>query len=200
MDDRCRRRSLFVPLLGIVLYITTNHGTVKIELSDPKANAIVKVDGNTITVEGLGEPLRLRVGEHQLEVASDLFEAKGESLHDQARRERVIHVQMVPNAAASTAPAIRAAETGSDRTAKAATSEPHDKEKETEPSSRVARTSRARLEDRSACLHFCLRKKANRCKERPLRAATKSATIPQGKVEDPGWIGEFMVIRRKRQG
>ena len=46
--------ALFVPLLGIVLYITTNHGTVKIELSDPKANAVVKVDGETDHGGGTG--------------------------------------------------------------------------------------------------------------------------------------------------
>jgi serine/threonine protein kinase len=85
-----------VCLLGVIIYVVTDDGTVKIELSDPQASAVVKVDGKSITVEGLGEPLRLRVGQHQLEVASDGFEARGESFTVKRGENRVIHVELVP--------------------------------------------------------------------------------------------------------
>jgi serine/threonine protein kinase len=60
--------ALLCLLLGVILYVKTDEGTVRIELSDPAAQVEVKVDGKSIAVEGLGEPLKLRVGEHQLEV------------------------------------------------------------------------------------------------------------------------------------
>ncbi len=51
-------------LLGVVLFIRTGKGTVRIEVDDPRA--VVEVDGDVIRVEQLGEPLTLRPGEHTL--------------------------------------------------------------------------------------------------------------------------------------
>ena len=54
-------------LLGVILYIVTDNGTVKIAVTDPKMK--VRIDsGEIITIENLGEPITLRAGTHDLEV------------------------------------------------------------------------------------------------------------------------------------
>jgi len=55
-------------VLSVILYISTNHGTIKITLSDPKASVEVKIDGEAITVSALDEPIQFRPGKHHLEV------------------------------------------------------------------------------------------------------------------------------------
>jgi hypothetical protein len=62
-------------LLAVILYIRTNYGLVKIELSDPAAKVEVKIDGNAIEINRIREPLRLKAGEHGLEVTSEHFQA-----------------------------------------------------------------------------------------------------------------------------
>jgi hypothetical protein len=52
--------------LGVVLYVTTNRGQIKIEVDDP--GAVVQVDGGEVRIEKLGEPITLRPGKHQLVV------------------------------------------------------------------------------------------------------------------------------------
>ena len=99
--------AVVLPLLGIVLYLDTDNGTVKIELSDPKANAVVKVDGKPITEQGLGEPLKVRVGEHQLEVSGDGFETHGESFIVRRGENTLVHVQLVPKVSDSTSETVR---------------------------------------------------------------------------------------------
>ena len=51
---------LTVLLLGVVIRVQTNYGTVKIEIPEGIANIDVKLDGETISIEGLDDPLRLR--------------------------------------------------------------------------------------------------------------------------------------------
>jgi hypothetical protein len=53
-------------VLGVVLYVTTNQGQIKIEVEDP--GAVVEVDGREVRIEKLGEPITLRPGKHQLVV------------------------------------------------------------------------------------------------------------------------------------
>jgi hypothetical protein len=55
-----------VVLLGIILYVVTDKGTIKIELHDPAAR--VRVDGNEVKIENLGAPITLRAGPHKLVV------------------------------------------------------------------------------------------------------------------------------------
>ena len=62
---------LTVFLLGVVIRVQTNYGTVKIEIPDAIANLAVKLDGDTISIEGLGDPLRLRPGAHELVVTGN---------------------------------------------------------------------------------------------------------------------------------
>jgi hypothetical protein len=65
--------------LGGVIYVTTNKGTIKIELADPKAEVEIKVDGDTVSLTRLGEPLRLKVGDHALVVTGKNFETVSRS-------------------------------------------------------------------------------------------------------------------------
>ena len=53
-------------LLGIIIYVATDKGTIKITVDDPDVQ--VRVDGEAIDIRGLGEPIRLRAGEHHLVV------------------------------------------------------------------------------------------------------------------------------------
>jgi predicted Zn finger-like uncharacterized protein len=49
-------------LLTVVMLVKTSYGTIKIELSDPAAKVNVQVDGDTIDIAGLKEPLRIKRG------------------------------------------------------------------------------------------------------------------------------------------
>lgn len=64
---------LFV-FLSVVLYITTGKGTIKIVLSDPKADIEVKVDGDVVEITGPEGVIRLRPGEHELVVIGPNYE------------------------------------------------------------------------------------------------------------------------------
>ena len=84
-------------LLGtIFFYIVTNNGTVKIELSDPKAQVEVRVDGDTIEIQGLDKPLRLRVGEHQLTVKGKDIEVVRQPFTLRRGANPPILVELVP--------------------------------------------------------------------------------------------------------
>jgi formylglycine-generating enzyme required for sulfatase activity/Flp pilus assembly protein TadD len=99
-------------LLGAVIYVVTDMGTVKIELSDPEAEAVVKVDGKSISVEGLGAPLRLRVGEHELEVVGEAFEGHGRKFAIKRGEAVTIRVELVAKANISALVASRNAGNG----------------------------------------------------------------------------------------
>ncbi|MCY2987933.1 MAG: serine/threonine-protein kinase, partial [Planctomycetota bacterium] len=83
-------------MLGIVVYVTTGSGTVKIELSDPNAEVQVQVDGDTIDITGLKEPLRLRVGAHELEVSCTEFQTLTKSFTVRRGQEDVVKVTLQP--------------------------------------------------------------------------------------------------------
>jgi len=83
-------------LLAIILYIHTNHGLVKIELSDPKAKVEVKVDGQTIQIAGVQNPLTLKAGQHGLEVKSDQFETLTQSFTVRRGELTPVRVSLVP--------------------------------------------------------------------------------------------------------
>ena len=57
---------LTVLLLGVIIRVQTNYGTVKIEIPAGIANIDVKLDGETIFIDGLDHPLRLRPGAHRV--------------------------------------------------------------------------------------------------------------------------------------
>jgi WD40 repeat protein/predicted Ser/Thr protein kinase len=82
--------------LGIVLYIATNHGMIKIELSDPTAQVEVKVDGDRLDITGLAQPLSLRAGPHGLEVTGKDFESISQSFTVKRGNNPVVRVELVP--------------------------------------------------------------------------------------------------------
>ncbi len=88
-----------VVLLGIVLYVATDHGTIKIELSDPKAKVDIKVDGDTVVLQFADEQLRFRAGKHDLVVTGKDFETVSKSFTvKRGKNEEPIKVTLVPKA------------------------------------------------------------------------------------------------------
>ena len=85
-------------LLGVIFYLQTNHGLVKIELSDPAAKVQVQVDGETIAVTGLDRPLRLRPGAHGLVVTGDDFETVTRSFTVKRGSDEPLRVTLIPKA------------------------------------------------------------------------------------------------------
>ena len=83
-------------LLGVIMYVVTDHGTVRIELSDPSADVEVKVDGDVIDVVGLKEPLRLIAGEHHLLVESGDYKSVSKSFTVRRGEQQVLHVTLEP--------------------------------------------------------------------------------------------------------
>jgi len=56
-----------LPLLafvGVIIYIVTDNGTVKIAGTDPEM--VVRIDGKEIRIENIGEPISLRTGPHDI--------------------------------------------------------------------------------------------------------------------------------------
>ena len=74
-------------VLGVLL-VRTPHGTIEIELSDPKANVVVTVDGDKVDIAGLDDPLSLEVGEHGLKVKGPGYETFTRQFKSLAARMR----------------------------------------------------------------------------------------------------------------
>ena len=83
-------------LLAIVLYIHTNRGLVKIEISDPNAKVEVKVDGETIQIAAVPDLLTLRVGDHAIQVVSDQFATVTQSFTVRCGALEVVRVTLEP--------------------------------------------------------------------------------------------------------
>ncbi len=83
-------------LLGIVLWLPTAKGTIKIELSDPKAQVEVTIDKDIYTLTTLGKPLRFRVGEHDLIVTGENFETFTRKFTVRRGDNPVYTVELVP--------------------------------------------------------------------------------------------------------
>ncbi len=94
--------ALLLPLLGVILYIATNNGTLKVELSDPSAQVELRLDGDTIAVSGVSEPLHIRVGEHHLEVAGKGFETQSQTFTLKRGGFHVARFELVPKAESKT--------------------------------------------------------------------------------------------------
>ena len=70
---------LLAAIIYVATYVATNHGYVKIELSEPAAKVEVKVDGRSIEITRLREPLPIKPGDHELEVTSEEFKTCSKS-------------------------------------------------------------------------------------------------------------------------
>jgi formylglycine-generating enzyme required for sulfatase activity len=83
-------------LLGVIFYVVTNHGLVKIEIADPAAKVAIKVDGDALAIDGLRKPLRIRAGVHDLEVTSSEFQTFTRSFTVKRGRMEVVRVTLAP--------------------------------------------------------------------------------------------------------
>lgn len=61
-------------VLGVIIYVATNNGTIKVELSDAKAAVDLRIDGEKVVFADPNQPITLRAGKHGLEVTSPQFE------------------------------------------------------------------------------------------------------------------------------
>jgi len=52
--------------LGVIIYVATDNGRIKVIVHGPRP--IVKIDGKTVRIEGLDEPITLRAGMHEMAV------------------------------------------------------------------------------------------------------------------------------------
>ena len=84
-----------VGLLGVVLYIATDNGTVKITGTDPAMKVLV--DGQEVRIENLGKPIAIRKGPHKLLVTRDGFEVKTDAFLIRRGEEKILEVSYTPN-------------------------------------------------------------------------------------------------------
>jgi formylglycine-generating enzyme required for sulfatase activity/serine/threonine protein kinase len=83
-----------VALLGVVVYIATDNGTVKITGSDPRMK--ISIDGNKVTIDNLGKPITFRTGTHKFEADYDDVRFKTDSFQVRRSAETVLDVTYVP--------------------------------------------------------------------------------------------------------
>lgn len=60
--------------VAVAIFLATNSGTIRIELSDPTADVDLMIDGQSVETAALEEPLKLKTGQHELSVIADDFE------------------------------------------------------------------------------------------------------------------------------
>jgi hypothetical protein len=99
-------------VLGVIIYIATNKGTIKIEVNDPTVT--VFVDGDEVRIENLGEPITLRAGDHRLIVKRGDIELEAEPRTFTVRRGRnpAIEVQLLKQVDATTSDQLIDASSG----------------------------------------------------------------------------------------
>jgi predicted Ser/Thr protein kinase len=101
-----RRRRLWIAsaaalaaalLLGVVVYVATDRGRIKVEIDGPKAE--VRIDGEEVRIDGLGEPITLRAGDHVLTVRRGDVEVQTKEFKVRRGDNRVLSVAYEPKAA-----------------------------------------------------------------------------------------------------
>jgi formylglycine-generating enzyme required for sulfatase activity len=85
--------------LGVIIYIVTDNGTVKISGTD--AGMIVRIDNKTIRIENIGEPISLRTGPHDLLVTRGELVVKTQTFQIQRGQETPLEVTYTPNPSAA---------------------------------------------------------------------------------------------------
>ena len=84
-----------IATLGVVLYWSTNKGRIKIEVNDP--DVVVTIDdGERFSVEGLGEPILLSVGDHELRVKRGDLVVKTRSFSIRRGENETLRVEFEP--------------------------------------------------------------------------------------------------------
>src|SRR5438552_1966859 len=61
---------------GVVFYVSTDHGTIEVRLSDPRANVQLSVDGGEVTLTDNGRVTKLRAGPHAMIVMGPDYETE----------------------------------------------------------------------------------------------------------------------------
>jgi len=85
-------------VFGVVIILSMKYGTVQITVHNADENVRITVDGDTIAVDGLNEPLKLKVGEHNLVASSPNFETVTQSFQVKEDETTVLEVTFVPKA------------------------------------------------------------------------------------------------------
>lgn len=90
--------------LGVVIYITTDTGTLKIEGGDPAME--VSIDGREVRIEKVGEPITVRSGAHGLIITRGEVRVKAPKSFEVKRgRETVVSLEFTPKEVAKAPPA-----------------------------------------------------------------------------------------------
>jgi formylglycine-generating enzyme required for sulfatase activity len=80
--------------LGVIIYIVTDNGTVKITGTDP--NMVVRIDNKKIPIENIGEPIILRTGQHDFLVTRGELVVKTQTFQIQRGEEMALEVTYIP--------------------------------------------------------------------------------------------------------
>ncbi len=91
--------------VGVVILVKAgDYGTVKIELPGGTTGVTVEVNGAEIDLKGLDEPIRLKAGEHGLEVRGKNFKTYSKKFVLTRGEAKLLEVTLEPAAAALPAP------------------------------------------------------------------------------------------------
>jgi serine/threonine protein kinase len=86
--------ALGVLLLSVIVYMATDKGRIKITVEDP--NVSIKVDGNEVRIDGLGEPITLWTGDHVLTVMRGDTESEARNFTVRRGEDVALRVEYVP--------------------------------------------------------------------------------------------------------
>jgi formylglycine-generating enzyme required for sulfatase activity len=81
-------------ILGVVIHIVTDTGTVKITGTDP--SMVLRIDSREIRIENLGEPITLRTGPHDMIVTRGDMVVSTQTFQIQRGQETPLHVTFTP--------------------------------------------------------------------------------------------------------
>lgn len=85
-------------LLGMIVYVATDYGTIKIDVSDADAQIVVKVDG--VEIQAWDGPLRLRATQHGLEIRGKTIETVSRSFTVLRGPNKALVVELTPKESA----------------------------------------------------------------------------------------------------
>jgi predicted Zn finger-like uncharacterized protein len=89
--------ALAAVLLGVIIWIQTDNGTIQIALSDPNAMVKITVDGDEVTLQTSDKKVRVKAGrDHKLVVRGKDFETVAESFTLSRGEEKVLTVTLKP--------------------------------------------------------------------------------------------------------
>lgn len=82
------------------MIFSTKYGTVQIKLDEDVEDVEITLNGETITIAGLDEPLKVEVGEHNLKASAPGFETFTRSFRVKRNEKKVMEVTFTPKAEA----------------------------------------------------------------------------------------------------